>query len=269
MRRRAAKYQGRKIVANSKLRIFVEEKLYDDQSPEAIAGRLKENRKTDLSYVSKDSIYRYIESPYGKNIKSHRKKNKRHFYRKRTGAKQLQDRTFIDKRPKAIEKRAKIGHTEADFIVSGRKGKGVLLVVVCRMARYSCLERITDVTIPAVHRAFKRIKQRFPEMETITTDNDLLLQRHKELESILKVTIYFCHPYHSWEKGSVENVNKHIRKRIPKGSDLSKYSKQFIHQLEAKLNARIMKCLRYYTPQEVMERHRTQREKQKNRRSDS
>jgi IS30 family transposase len=256
VRRKNAKYQGKKIVTNMGLRIFVENTLYDDQSPEAIAGRLKEKRENDLPYVSKDSIYRYIKSPYGRNIESHRKRHKRRRHRKRKKVTQLQDRTFIDKRPKSIDSRAEIGDTEADFIVSGKTGTGILLVVVCRKARYSCIEKITKVTIPEVHWAFHRIKKRLSEMKSVTTDNDILLKKHKKLERELKVTIYFCHPYHSWEKGTVENTNKHIRKSIPKGSDISKYSKKFIQKVEEKLNRRIMKCLQFHTPQEVIEIHR-------------
>jgi IS30 family transposase len=78
-------------------------------------------------------------------------------------------------------------------------------------------------------------------MKTITTDNDILFQKHEELEKILSVDIYFCHPYHSWEKGSIENANKCIRKYIPKGSNISKYSKKYIHFVEEKLNKRFMK----------------------------
>ena len=53
-------------------------------------------------------------------------------------------------------------------------------------------------------------------MRTITTDNDILLQKHKELEKLLGVKIYFCHPYRLWEKGTIENTNGAIRKYIPK-----------------------------------------------------
>jgi len=98
--------------------------------------------------------------------------------------------------------------------------------------------------------------KRYPEMKTFTTDNDILFKHHKELEKLLGIKIYFCHPYHSWEKGAVENVNKYIRKDIPKGSDLSRYSKEFIVSLEAKLNRRAMKCLDYATPQEMLEAFR-------------
>jgi IS30 family transposase len=98
-------------------------------------------------------------------------------------------------------------------------------------------------------------------MKTITTDNDILLQKHKELEKEIEVKIYFCHPYHSWEKGTVENINGHIRKYIPKGSDISKYSEYFIKRIESKLNRRFLDCLNSLTPYEVIEKHRKQKKR--------
>jgi IS30 family transposase len=95
----------------------------------------------------------------------------------------------------------------------------------------------------------------------MTTDNDLLVQRHKEPERTLGIKIYFCHPYHSWEKGSVENANKHIRKTIPKGSDISKYTMSFIEKLEAKLNRRIMECLKRRTPHETLTIYRKRKKR--------
>ena len=150
---------------------------------------------------------------------------------------------------------------EADFIESGKTGKGILLVVVDRKSRAVFIEKITKVSIDNVHKSFVRIKQRFSEMKSMTADNDILLQKHKELEKILNVKIYFCNPYHSWEKGTVENINGHIRKYIAKRSDISKYSKQFIKKIEAKLNRRFLKCLNSLTPYEVIERHRKQKKR--------
>lgn len=251
VRRQDAKYQGMKIVGNSKLQDTIEKLLYDDQTPEAIAGKLRE--------TSKDSIYRYIKSVYGRRIESYRKKQRKCRTRKRPGLCKLKDRTFIDKRPKIINTRKRVGDVEADFIVSGKDGKGILLVVVCRKTRATLIERITKVNIENVHLTFQKIKVRFPEMKSITIDNDVLLQKHRDLETILGLKIYFCHPYHSWEKGTVENTNKHIRKYIPKGSDISKYSKRFVGNLEAKLNRRIMKVINFKTPDELLNQYRKQK----------
>jgi IS30 family transposase len=100
-------------------------------------------------------------------------------------------------------------------------------------------------------------------MKTLTLDNDLLFQMHKTLEKLLNVPIYFCHPYHSWEKGSVENRNKIIRQFIPKGSDLSRYDKNEIKAVEDYLNDRYMKCLNS-TPKEKLMMHRKGKKKTKN-----
>lgn len=258
VRRSDASFKGKKIVLNIKLRKFVEGNLLDGQTPEAISGRLK-NQLQDLPYVSKDTIYKYQQSPYGKllGLKKRRKKRK-YGYKKKLN---IKDRKFIDKRSKMVDLRLEVGDMEGDFIVSGKDGKGILLVVVDRKLRMVFLEIIYQVNIKNIHQSFLSIKSRFPEMKTLTLDNDILFRKHKTLEKILKVKIYFCRPYHSWEKGGVENVNKYIRKFIPKGSDLSKYFKDDISTIETWLNDRFMKCLDYQTPFEALANYR---KKQKN-----
>jgi len=116
VRRQGAKYQGMKIVQNRKLQEYVEQELYDDQSPEAIAGFLQE-RQRQLPYVSKDSIRRYITSPYGRWVEYHRSKIKRNRRRTKPRMKPWQDRVFIDQRPSKINLRREVGHAEVDFIV--------------------------------------------------------------------------------------------------------------------------------------------------------
>lgn len=169
---------------------------------------------------------------------------------------------MIDRRPLYIKDRKRIGDAEGDFIVSGKAGAGYLFVVADRKSRAPFLERILPVSIRSVERALGRIKKRFPELKTITFDNDLLFIHHKRMEQKFKVKIYFCHTHAPWEKGFVENRNKIIRRYIPKGSDLSQYTKQFIQNVEEKLQRQIMKCLKYQTPQEVLTQHRIRKKKQ-------
>lgn len=258
VRRKYSKYQGMKIVESSNLRAFVEKKLLEGQSPEGISGRLKFKRENGLPYVSKDSIYRFIKSPYGRAIETAlRRKKKRSKKRAKKGT--LDGRVFIDKRPAHINERVRVGHTEFDFILSGKEGRGILTTVSDRKLRISFLEPIYKVSIKAVHDALRKIKDRFPEWRTGTTDNDLLFARHKELEKEIDIKIFFCHPYHSWEKGGIENVNWEIRKDVPKGSDISKYSRKFWRKLEEKLNNRFMECLEYRTPKEALEQYQKQK----------
>jgi len=249
-----------KIVEHTSLKDFIEKSLYDGQSPSNIAGRIRKREK-HLPSIGKDSIYGFIASVYGRKIESFRNKKKQ---RKRGRGKKvakLLDRTFISKRPQYINARQRLGDTEADFIVSGKYGHGILLTVADRKKRVSFIEQILEVSIKNVHTAFLRIKKRFPELKTITTDNDILFRHHKELERLLQVKIYFCNPYHSWEKGTIENTNKQIRKDIPKGSDISKYSKRFVHSIEERLNRRFMEVIGHETPAEALAKHRQRKKR--------
>jgi IS30 family transposase len=97
-------------------------------------------------------------------------------------------------------------------------------------------------------------------VNTLTLDNDVVFRRHKELSDMLGVPVYFCHPYHSWEKGGVENVNGAIRRWIPKGGDISQYSDEYVQKIEDTLNDRPMVCLKFRTPREVMMKNKQFRE---------
>ena len=249
VRARKGRKEGKKIALNQALRDFVETHLLDDQSPEALAGRLARVVK-DIETTSARAIRRYIGSVYGRRVEAHRAKMSKKRRRGRVPKTVLQGKRMISKRPKKINDRKGLGHMEGDFIVSGKSGAGMLLVLVCRRTRKGLMERILPVSVRNVERALLRMKKRFPEMKTITFDNDILLLEHQRLERILGVKIYFCHPHAPWEKGGVENLNRWIRRFVPKGSDISRYSKLFFQKLEAKANRRFMEVLGFYTPEE-------------------
>jgi transposase, IS30 family len=265
VRRRQSKYQGKKIVDHPDLKKEIVSRLKDGQRPGNIAHRIT-RREKHLPSISKDAIYRWLQSTYGTQVANwlslHRKKKRRP---RRGRHKKLEGRTFIEKRPHIADIRGRVGDVEFDFIVSGHSGKGILLTVVDRKIRKAGIEKILPVSIANVERAFLRIKKRFPEMKTATTDNDLLLQHHQRLEKLLGIKIYFCHPYHSWEKGSIEHVNGVIRDDIPKGSDISKYSKRFIRKIEEKINRKPMDVLDSFTPDEMFAKYRARKQNMKKR----
>jgi IS30 family transposase len=265
VRRKAAKFQGKKIVANKALQAFVETELLNQQSASAISGRLASGAE-GLPYVSRDTIEQYVCSVHGRRIeyelKLLKRKNK-HRHKKRPAAERLQNRTSIDDRPSVIANRERVGDIEADFIVSGKTGTGYLLTVVDRKIRFGFIRKILPVTIANMEQAFLDVKKAFPELKSITTDNDLLFRHHQRLEVLLGVPIYFCDPYASWQKGSIENLNKHVRKYIPKGSDISQYADEYIQFIEHRLNSRFMSVLDYKTPQECLAAFRLEAKKKK------
>ncbi len=253
VKRKYSKYQGMKIVAHPPLWSFVVNKLKEDWSPEEISGRIKYEEK-GLPYISAKGIYVFVKSVYGRSVEHflryYGKNGKLGGTAKASG---LTDRAFIDKRPKIIEKRRRFGDWEGDFIVSGKSGKGVLLVLVERKSRYVVIKRLLTQKCDEVNLLIARILGGFMIFNSLTLDNDIVFQKHKVLSRMLGRPIYFTHPYHSWEKGTVENMNKWIRQYIKKGSDISSYSDEYVQFVQDRLNDRPRKCLKFKTPQEVFQ----------------
>lgn len=253
-RRRASKYQGMKVVENPSLWQFVVSKLKNDWSPEEISGRIKHKEKK-LPYISPKGIYVFVKSVYGRRVEQFLR-----YYgkRKRSGGNAkssgLSERIFIDKRPKIIEKRGRFGDFEGDFIVSGKSGRGVLLVLVERKSRYVIIKRLLVQKVDDINALIAHILGGFVVFNSLTLDNDIVFRRHKVLSKFLGRPVYFTHPYHSWEKGTVENMNKWIRQYVKKGSNISSYSEKYIQFVEDRLNDRPRKCLKFKTPREVFKK---------------
>jgi IS30 family transposase len=231
----------------------------DDQSPEEIAKRLKRIEK-QLPYASGIAIRRYVKSSYGRVIEQRRNKifKKR---RRRAVRKHILNKRMISERPSKISKRWGLGHMEGDFIVSGKSGKGMVFGLRDRKVRKCLLERILPVSVAAVDRALGRMKKRYPEIQTITFDNDILFLEHKKLEKKYGIKIYFCFPHSPWQKPSIEQLNKILRRYIPKSSDISQYSKIFIKRLEEKMNRKFMDVLGSLTPDEAYKKERKQKQR--------
>lgn len=246
-----------KVVDSPALQDFIERALLQQQSPAAIAGRLATGLD-GLPYASKNSIYRFISSAYGRQIEYRRTLIRRQTRarKRRPKAERLRDRNFIDQRPAVVTKRLRVGDLEADFIVSGKSGSGVLLTAVDRQLRVGFIRLILPVTIANVEQAFVDIQSVFPELTSLTLDNDILFRFHQRLAALLDVPIYFTEPYASWQKGSIENYNKQVRKYIPKGADISRYSPGYLEETEHRLNRRFMKILDFRTPAERLEEYR-------------
>jgi len=238
---------------NTDLKKFVVENIKDDQSPEGISGRLKYVEK-GIEYASTKAIYKFVESPHGRQIEKHLYSKA---VKKRTGPKNkprvhLDGRTMIDKRPKKVENRLEFGHFEGDFIESGKDGTGSLLVIVERKTRYPFLAYLEDRSTKNVNQLIEKLLNNI-SIKSLTLDNDLSFQKHEELSELLDATVFFCHPQTPYEKGTVENRNKAIRRYVKKKSDLSKYSKEFLEEVERKLRTRFMTCLNYKTPKEAFD----------------
>ncbi len=164
----------------------------------------------------------------------------------------IPSRTSIEKRPKYIEKRIQHGHWETDTVVS-RKSKRSLAVVLERSSRLVQISKIAAKTSWRFSAAINRKLKCYPQnvLRTITYDNGSENVEHQKVNELLGTKSFFCNPYHSWEKGSVEYAVGLIRRFLPKKTDFAMISYQKIKRIEHLLNARPRKCLQFKTPREV------------------
>lgn len=236
-----------KVAMNGHLTRFVERKLEKGWSPERISCRLK--KQSGIGQASSKSIRKFIKRRSGlerflfwhRNDKKSGPKSNKIF---------LSDplRKSIDLRP--IEALLDYGHWEMDFIVS-KCNSFVLLVLVEKFSKIVRLKILPNRNKDLVNETIVSLLKG-SLVKTITTDNDIAFGKWEELEKMLNAEIYFCYPYHSWEKGLVENTNRWIREFVPKRSDIKEYSKEYIQWIEDWFNHIPRECLDGSTSYEIM-----------------
>jgi IS30 family transposase len=236
-----------------KIRNFVANKLKEGWSPEIIAGTMSYDHQNVK--ISHESIYLYIYKkrpdlvPY--LARSHKKRCKR-IPQTNKKNKRIPHRIFIDQRPLEINNRSEFGHWESDTVVS-RQSKVALAVSLERISKIVKIKKIKQNKAEIFSRAIVRRLKPLPpsSRRSITYDNGSENSLHEFINQQLNTDSYFCNPYHSWEKGSVENVIGLIRRFLPKKTDFAKITHKRIQEIEFLLNNRPRKCLNFKTPNEV------------------
>lgn len=253
----AAKQRYKAPLKNPATLNYAHGKLKLGWSPETIEGRIGIDQP-GLS-ISHESIYAWIyQNKYWKRDQLWKYLECGHIKRRQKRGRnvvsytQVLDTKSIDLRPNTANLRLEMGHGETDLMESGRASSAALSVIADRLTRVTSLTKIKDKTGRNKLRALRRPLPAGLSWLTITADRGSENKSYSKWEDQLGVTVFFCHAYHSWEKGTVENTIKRIRRFIPKGEDISKYSWRDIKKIEYWLNTKPMKCLQYLTPYERM-----------------
>lgn len=248
----------RSKLADRKLRQYVEKMLLKEQwSPEIIANQL--TKKFPGHQISHETIYKFIYD--AENPKRHKlikaltrqyRRRKRRGYSRRHHKTHIPSRRSIKERPAQAQDRKQAGHWEADTMVS-RKSLAAIGIILERKARYVKLAKLKRKSANLLRSAINRRLGRIPRhlRRTITYDNGSENTEHLLVNKRLGTESFFCEPYHSYEKGSIEQVIGLLRRWIPKGCDLSKVSSRQLKKIEKRINARPRKCLQYLTPSET------------------
>jgi IS30 family transposase len=255
--KRKSKSVRRERIRDKKVRHYILRKLRVRWSPELIARTVP--KKYPGHSVSHEAIYQFIyESAIGKErnlkeflVKAHRIR-KRPGYRKGHTKSHIPNRNGIENRPAEAATRAQEGHWESDTIVSS-KSTAAMAAMLERKSRYVRLGKLKSKTSHNFKSAINRRLSHYPEhmRRTMTYDNGTENAQHEAVNATLGTKSYFCAPYHSWEKGSVENVIGLVRIFFPKGTDFATVTQKQVKRVEYLLNTRPRKCLNYETPADI------------------
>ncbi len=152
----------------------------------------------------------------------------------------------IEKRPKEIHNRTSFGHWELDSVIGMQtKGKTILSLTERKTRMQLILiakDKSSASTVNALNHIERKIGTRnFRKIfKSFTCDNGCEFANTEGMEyspsGRQRTTVYYCHPYCSSERGSNENQNGFIRRFIPKGTPISKYTPQEIKQIQDFIN---------------------------------
>lgn len=258
--RRRRRRKGRKLEKDSLLHDYVVGKLRRGFAPHVVAGRIREYAPPELrgKQVSHEAIYGYIYEGEGRWEGLYRHlPYKRRSRRKQGKRKQrkilIPERISIHLRPEEVERRTIFGHWESDTVIYSRQ-RAVLSVQVERRSRLIRMHKSVNKTALLTEHAIRKTVESLPSelFKTMTFDNGSEGANHRAIRDEYRIATYFCDPYKSWQKGSVENANGIIRRFLPRKTNLSDMTDREIHEIQETINDTPRKSLGYRTPNEVV-----------------
>ncbi len=246
-KRRRKNSRRRERIADRGKRSYIREKLTSGWSPEQIAGRM--GRDQPGRSISHETIYQYIfkiERSLTQFLVCGRKKRRKRI-QKRGKRVLIANRKGIEQRPVGANTREEIGHWEGDTAVS-RQSKATLMVLQERKLGLTLLKKLSRCAPQEMKEGICERLAVFPPhmLKSITFDNGQENRSHEEIQKKLNVETYFCNPYSSWEKGSVENAIGLTRREWPKKTDYALLSEE-IAMFEERINTRPRKRFGYLT----------------------
>lgn len=248
-RRKYAKYQGKNIQENPELRAYVIAGLKAHWNPDEIAGAMKATGQP--FYASKTSIYEWLRSEWGQAYCGYLYSKRHRVVRRQPKLKHpmIPDRVGIQDRPKGATRRSRYGHWEGDTIVSGKAtgSPAALVVAVERKSRLVAARKIPNLKPTSFNQAVKSVQEAGAKLLSLTLDNGFENRAHHGLG----IPTYFCDPYSSWQKGTVENANKMIRRYLPKGMDLASVTPARLQAIIQIINNKPRKILGYKSALEM------------------
>lgn len=242
-----------KIGCDYELVAYIEDMVKNKKySPAALLVHAENEGLHFATSICEKTIYNYFDMglflnvsyedlPYKKQKRKKKETESRVSLNNRSGR-------SIEKRDIEIRERKTYGHWEMDTVVGGQgKGKSCLLVLSERMTREEIIMKMKNKKAASVVHALNMLEKRFgsrkfkEKFKTITCDNGVEFLNGEGIEKSRyskgnRTTLFYCHPYSSWERGTNENINRMIRRFFPKGIDFDIVTKRQVQLVEDWIN---------------------------------
>lgn len=259
-----------KIDNDYELKEYVEKSIKKDKkSPEVIAEEIKNmNFKTKMcartirNNIAAGDIYEIKPKDMIYN-KVHKERNK-----DKKICEKVPPEKSIEYRPEEANRREVYGHWEGDLVIGKKKKGAVLFTLTERMTREEIIIKLPSKEAKEVAKALdvleKIYKNEFStKFKTITFDNGGEFRNWKSLEKSYdnrkkkaRTQVFYAHPYCSGERGSNENGNRLIRRFIPKGTDITLISEEYIKEVENWINNYPRAMFNYKSTNQILEKLR-------------
>jgi IS30 family transposase len=242
---------------NAENQPIIEAGLKETLSPEQIIGRARQ-QQISISMPSLATLYKYVhedrkcEGKLFRHLRHQGRRRKKHGQGK-VKRPAVPNRVDISQRPGEVEKRERLGDFECDLIV-GAGQSGVLLTVNCRTSGKVWIKKLPNKEAAGVRDGLiELLSPNKDHLHTITSDNGKEFSLHEKVAERLSCKYYFARPYHSWERGSNENLNGLIRQYFPKKMEFWGITQKHVKEVEEALNHRPRKRYKFLTPNEIYE----------------
>lgn len=243
-----------KIGSDHQLAAYIEDMIKNKKySPEALLRQIENEGLQFKTTLCTKTIYNYLDIglflhaanddlPY-KKLKKKKRKNE-----KSTVSLNNRRGRSIEDRPAFIRERKQYGHWEMDTVVSAQDtGLSCLLVLSERMTREEIVMKIRNKKASTVVRALDCLEKQYgsksfrEKFKTITCDNGVEFLDTEGIEKSVstkrkRTTVYYCHPYSSYERGTNENINRMIRRFFPKRTNFDDVTPAQIAMVESWIN---------------------------------
>lgn len=113
------------------------------------------------------------------------------------------------------------GHWEGDLLVGARNTSAVIVLTerTSRIVILGALQsQTTDEVVPATIELLNQIPHHM--RQSLCWDQGRELTNWRDIENQLDIDVFFCHPRSPWEKPLVENTYGHLRRWLPRKTNL-------------------------------------------------